>query len=203
MVELDGLLQQKERFTTKQKDFHDLYQWSKSIVKVCEWLEMSLDDYCSKKMELPETITKNIRAPPPLTPDEIADFGKGLDEITYNLQESQDFFQASVDGRLKKYHNIEKQLIEAQLEVIRKYPEDNARRQYIEGELLKDLEYVETNMIENPESVRRKNKMLQSHSEFFQVLKFQREKLHLLPEPVEKKYDSRFDHYKDDTTNGL
>jgi len=40
LVELDGLLQQKERFTTKQKDFYDLYQWSKSIVKVCEWQKL-------------------------------------------------------------------------------------------------------------------------------------------------------------------
>jgi hypothetical protein len=41
----------------------------------------------------------------------------GLEEVTYNLQESQDFFDASLDGRLHKYHEIEKNLIEAQLQV--------------------------------------------------------------------------------------
>jgi len=148
-------------------------------------------------MELPERILKHIKTPPALQPEEIEQFTTGLDEITYNLAESQDFFQASIDGRLNKYHNVEKKLIEDQLVSIRKFPEDNARRQYIEGELLKDLEYVQNNMIETPESVNRKQKMLQNHQEFFAVLRFTREKLHLLPVPNEKKYDSRYDHYRD------
>lgn len=60
-------------------------------------------------------------------------------------------------------------MIEEQLEAVRKYPEDNPRRIYVENELVNDLEYVNNNMNENPESIRRKQKMLQSHAEFFQV----------------------------------
>lgn len=52
-----------------------------------------------------------------LTPAEYLLYKGGLEEVTYNLQESQDFFDASLDGRLNKYHEIEKNLIEAQLAV--------------------------------------------------------------------------------------
>jgi len=197
--ELQGLKTQKENLEKKQKDHFDLFQWSKSIVKVCLWLELNLDDYATKKMDLPDKFLQNVKPVPELTPEEIEDFKKGLDEITYNLHESQDFFQASVDGRLNKYHNIEKQLIEAQLEVMKKYPEENPRRQFIQDELQRDLEYVQGNMQETPESIRRKQKMLQSHQEYLQVLKFHREKLHVLPDDgSERKYDSKFDHYRDD-----
>jgi hypothetical protein len=48
--------------------------------------------------------------------DEYRAYAKALDEITYNLQESQDFFDASLDGRLKNYHQLEKCMIEAQLQ---------------------------------------------------------------------------------------
>jgi len=194
--ELEGLNKQKEKYVAKQNEFHHLYDWSKGIVRICEWLEMSIDDYCSKKMELPERIMKHIKAPPALKPEEISEFTKGLDEITYNLAESQDFFQASVDGRLIKYHNIEKTLIEKQLDAIRKFPETSPRRMYIESELMKDLEYVQNNMNETEESLQRKRKMLTNHQEFFSVLKFTREKLHLLPEPTFKQYDSKYDHYQ-------
>jgi len=196
--ELENMLKQKETFLKKQKECRDLYEWSGTIVKVCEWLELALDDYCSKTLDLPEQIKKNMKPVPELAPEDVSKFSRGLDEITYNLSESQDFFQASLDGRLKKYHGIEQQMIEAQLEAIRKYPEDNARRMFVEAELLKDLEYVSSNMVENTESIRRKQKMLQSHAEFFQVLKFHRERLHLLPEPDAKIYDSKFDHYNEE-----
>jgi hypothetical protein len=52
-----------------------------------------------------------------ITVDEYRAYSKALDEITYNLQESQDFFDASLDGRLKNYHQLEKCMIEAQLQV--------------------------------------------------------------------------------------
>lgn len=194
--ELESTIKMKTNYENKLKQNYELYEWSKGIVKICEWLEMSIDDYCSKKMELPERIMKHIKTPPELLPEQIEDFCKGLDEITYNLAESQDFFQASVDGRLLKYHNVEKKIIEEQLAVIRTFPDNSARRLYIETELLKDLEYVEGNMIDTPESLDRKQKMLKNHQEFFSVLKFTREKLHLLPEPKFKIYDSKYDHYK-------
>jgi len=199
-AELDGLHKQKQGFLEKQKEFFDLYVWSKGIVVVCEWLELNLDHYCVSILpDLPESIKNSLKPIKDLTPEEAKDFGKGLDEIVYNLKESQDFFQASIDGRLTKYHNIEKEIIEAQLDAIRKFPEDNARRQYIEGELTRDLEYVVSNMEISPESSKRRHKMLKNHNEFFQVLMYNKEKLQALGVTIdERKYDPKFDHYQDD-----
>lgn len=195
--ELEGLLKQKEKLVAKRDSFYELYEWSKLIVKVCEWLELNMEEYCKKHMtDLPPSFFKNSTPVPELTETEIKDYSKGLAEITYNLQESQDFFQASVDGRLLKYHNIEKELIEEQLRVIRTFP-DGARRQYIEAELLKDLEYVGGHMQDNPEGKKRKEKMLKNHAEFFKVLKYYREKLGVLGgDNTERKYDPKFDHYQ-------
>jgi hypothetical protein len=116
-----------------------------------------------------------------LTVDEYKFYSKCLDEITYNLQESQDFFNASVDGRLKMFHQLEKCMIEAQLEVIRKYPADNMRRKHVETELLKDLEYVSDNMKENPQVLKHREKMRLMHVDFFKLLKWQREMMTRLP----------------------
>jgi hypothetical protein len=38
-----------------------------------------------------------------LTPEEAHEYRLGLQEVTWNLQESQDFFDASLDGRLTAY----------------------------------------------------------------------------------------------------
>jgi hypothetical protein len=199
--ELENLLKQKEKFIQK-KDFHySLYEWSKTIVNVCDWLENCLDEYCSKNLELPPTILKKMKPAPQLTNEQYKVYSKGLDEITYNLQESQDFFQASVDGRLKKYHQIEKDIIQVQLDILKKYPEDSPRRMYIENELLQDLEYVNQNMIETPEVMKRREKMLKNHQDFFKVLQYYKEKLKSLgfyDGSLERKYDPKFDHYKDD-----
>eukprot|EP01117_Protostelium_nocturnum_P017035 TRINITY_DN685_c0_g1_i2.p1 TRINITY_DN685_c0_g1~~TRINITY_DN685_c0_g1_i2.p1 ORF type:complete len:327 (-),score=76.01 TRINITY_DN685_c0_g1_i2:241-1221(-) len=195
--ELENLEKQREQFIAKKEEYFELYEWSKTIVKVCEWLDLVLDDYCDKNLELPESMKKKVKEVPEL-PKEIASiYFKGLDEITYNLQESQDFFQASVDGRLNKYHGIEKDLIEAQLEVLQKYPEDSPRRMYIENELQKDLEYVKGNMVEDPSGLRRRQKMLKNHAEFCKVLKYYKEKLrHLgLMDYVERTFDTKYDHY--------
>lgn len=188
----------KEQLHSKQKEFQDLYEWSKTIVKVCEWLEASMDDYCSKHLDLPPRLKANIKKPDDLTPEQAQSYFKGLDEITYNLQESQDFFAASVDGRLHKYHTIEKEIIEAQLELLKNYPEDNPRRIYVESELNTDREYVEGNMQENPEGMKRRQKMLKNHTEFCKVLKYHKDKLKLLgiDDIGERHYDPKFDHYK-------
>ena len=139
--------------------------------------------------DLPEKIKSRIKPPKEISKEEALEFAKGivslsvilnylgLDEVVYNLRESQDFFAASLDGRLTRYHNIEKEIIETQLEAIRKFPEDNPRRMYIENELLKDLEYVGSNMEESPETTARREKMLNSHNEFYLVLMYNKEKL--------------------------
>lgn len=191
-----------------------------------------LDDYASKNLDLPPQMLAKVKPVPELPKDKaevsrnpyqskypvvdrIVDsffqaYFRGLDEITYNLQESQDFFQASVDGRLNKYHAIEQDLIEAQIKALQKYSQDSPRRQYIEGELFNDLEYVKGNMVENPEGNRRRQKMLKNHAEFCkvvlfhfivltgQVLKYYKEKLRelgLIGSYVERHYDTKYDHY--------
>jgi len=197
--ELEALDKQQEGFLKKRTDFFDLSEWSKSIVEVCEWLELNMDDYCKNHMtDLPANMFKDLKPVPELTEEQKKVYRKGLAEITYNLDESQDFFQASIDGRLTKYHSMEKQMIEAQLKVIQKYPEDNARRQHVEAELEKDLEYVKSHMEETPEGRKRREKMLKNHQEFFKVLVYHKDKLGALGEDVEvRKYDPKFDHFND------
>lgn len=102
---------------------------------------------------------------------------KGLDEITYNLQESQDFFDASVDGRLTQFHQIEKCMIMAQLAALKRWPEESARRQFVEEELAKDMEFVESNMHEDDDKKRHKHRMRSMHRDFWAVLRWQRRRL--------------------------
>jgi len=197
--ELTALETQRVSFVEKREEFHSLYQWSKQIVQICEWLELNMDDYCKKHMkDLPPSLFKDVQVVPQLTEEQVKIYRKGLGEITYNLDESQDFFQASIDGRLNKYHNIERQLIEAQLRVISNYPQDNPRRIHVQTELEKDLQYVKGNLVESPEGNKRRQKMLKNHQEFFKVLVYHKDKLGALGEDIEeKKYDPKYDHYND------
>lgn len=203
LEEKENMLKTREKLTAKQSEFKDLFEWSKGVVKVCEWLENNLDHYCLEKLpDLPDKVRDTLGKKPleQISQDKAKEFARGLDEIVYNLEESQDFFAASLDGRLNKYHNIEKQIILSQLDAIRKFPDDNPRRVYIEGELINDLEYVESNMQESPEVVKRREKMLKSHQEFVQVLHYNREKLEAMGITFDKerKYDPKFDHFQDD-----
>ena len=72
-------------------------------------------------------------------------------------------------------------MVEALLKVVRAYPEDSPRRQAIEPELVKDLEYVEGNMTINPKVVTRRTNMRAMHQDFFALLKWQREKMLRVP----------------------
>jgi hypothetical protein len=188
--------EQRAAIIKTQEHYKSLWLWSTEIVKICEWLELNLDDYCTKNLDLPPYL-KNRQLPPvpELTQEQIKYYSKGLDEITHNLNESRDFFQASVDGRLDKYKLIEKQIIETQLEALRQFPEeDNPRRDYIESELLEDLKHIEEQLesAEQEATKRRREKMLKLHIDFLSVLRFFREKLHLLNEDVDKVYDPQF-----------
>jgi len=141
-------------------------------VQTMNWLEANLKHYANQELKTEfkvEPITLNV--------EDYLKYRRGLDEVTYNLQESQDFFEASLDGRLQKFHQLEKCMIEAQLQAVQAYPQDNARRQYIEGELLKDLEFVKLNMEENPKVHRHRVRMQEMHKDFFSILKWQRRKL--------------------------
>jgi len=170
--ELESLNKQKGIFNEQKDKFEQLYTWSQGIVKSVRWLEKNLEEYCNQALGL--TLDMDPDKP---SVEEYTAYKKGLDEITFNLQESQDFFDASLDGRLQRFHQIEKCMIDAQLQVIRKYPESNLRRQAIEKELLHDLAYVTDNMQLDPKVNKHREKMRQIHRDFFAVLKWQREKL--------------------------
>jgi len=155
------------------------------------WLEKNLKHYANQELNTTfetEAIT--------VTVEEYLKYRRGLDEVTYNLQESQDFFDASLDGRLQKYHQLEKCMIEAQLMVVRAYPEQNPRRQYIEGELTKDLEFVKSNMEDNPKVHKHRLRMQEMHKDFFRILKWQRLKLLSILEKEPEKISGDLEYLK-------
>eukprot|EP01091_Cochliopodium_minus_P012260 TRINITY_DN3681_c0_g1_i1.p1 TRINITY_DN3681_c0_g1~~TRINITY_DN3681_c0_g1_i1.p1 ORF type:complete len:353 (-),score=128.24 TRINITY_DN3681_c0_g1_i1:118-1176(-) len=193
--EKDSLESKREILKHKLENYKDLYKWSKKINEVCQWLESNLADYVSDKIpELKGKIRYNKM--PPLTKEQIKIYSKGLDEIKHNLEESRDFFQAAVDGRLQKFHEIEKRIINAQLEVLKKYDEENPRRVYIEQELTKDLEYVSNNSKDEPQTKERRTKMLVLHKNYLHVLKYHTDKLNVLNDiqENEKTYDPKFSY---------
>jgi len=182
--EYKNLSSQKEEYVSKEKEFAQLYEWSQGIVKSVKWLQGNLEDYANSVLLMdPKLEVRSLE----MSSEQFFAYIRGLNEITYNLQESQDFFNASLDGRLRTFHQLEKCMIEAQLQIIRKYPEDSPRRMFIENELIKDLEYVENNMKENPKVISHREKMLSMHQDFFALLKWQRKRLkRLLTEEPEK-----------------
>jgi len=173
--ERDALLKTSEKFKAKVTELRGLHEWSMGIVDATRWLALGLDDYCVNhlKMDLP---IKPVLLEKP-TPELYKKYKKGLEEIFENLHESQDFFQASIDGRLKRYHQIEKDIIEAQLKVLAEFPPINPRQQHVEEELKKDLEFVNENMKESPAGTSKKEKMLSMHKDFVTVLGWFRTKL--------------------------
>lgn len=184
--------QLKER-QEQQKEYKDLYEWSQQINKVQEWLEANLEEYCVTHLELKSK--EELKKPAVLTMEEKIIFSKGLDEIMNNLNESHDFFQASVDGRLLEFQYMELEIIKNQLEILKKYPEDSQRREYFQSIFEKDLQYT-TSRIQSGEDKteeKRREKMLKMHTEFLKLLRFFRFKWNLLNEEIgEKKYDPKF-----------
>ena len=92
--EKEHLEGQRVQFVAKQQEFKGIYEWSQGIVQVCEWLELNLDDYCSKTLDYPKL--KDVKPAPQLTEQEAAKFSEGLDEIYHNLADSQDFFSVNL-----------------------------------------------------------------------------------------------------------
>jgi hypothetical protein len=183
--------QNKER-SEQAQEYKDLWTWSQEINKICEWLEANLEEYCVKNLELE---VKEFQEPIVLSHDEKVVYSKGLDEIMNNLNESHDFFQASVDGRLLEFQYMEAEIIQAQLDVLKKYPEDNGRRSYFESILQKDLDYCQSRIQSGNDPVEEKKraKVLKMHTEFLKLLRFFRFKWNLLNEEIgEKKYDPKF-----------
>jgi len=173
--EKEALVRTCAKFAAKVTELRALHVWSLGIVDATRWLALGLDDYCVNHLKMDLTIK-----PVPLerpTAEQYRKYKKGLEEIFENLHESQDFFQASLDGRLKKYHQIEKDIIEAQLKVMAEFPPINPRQQHVEEELKKDLEFVTENMKESPSGTSKRERMLSMHKDFVTVLGWFRTKL--------------------------
>lgn len=166
--EQEKLAKLKESFSGKVEEFKALFHWSLGIVDVTRWLAAGLDDYCVNflKMDL-DIVPKPLERP---TKETFNKYKQGLEEVHTNLHESQDFFQASLDGRLRKYHEIEKAIIEAQLKALEEFPPMNPRKTHWDEELQKDLDYVVENMQENPQSTQKRGKMLDMHRDFVNTL---------------------------------
>jgi len=173
--EKESLVKTRDKFKTKVAELRGLHVWSLGIVDATRWLALGLDDYCVNhlKMDIP---VKPVPLEKP-SAELYRKYKKGLDEITENLQESQDFFQASLDGRLRKYHQIEKDIIEAQIKVLADFPPVNPRQQHVAEELQKDLDFVNENMKETPAGNTRRERMLSMHKDFVTVLSWFKDKL--------------------------
>lgn len=192
--ELDMFTKKKESMEKKKKEFYDLHVWSGVINQVCSWLEDNLDAYALEV--IPELQGKlHPRPVRELTPDEVRQYSKGLDEISYNLKESQDFFQAAVDGRLKIFHDIEKLIVQTQMDTLRAVAPDSQRTAILLEEFQQDYDYVASNDDTSEESLKRKEKMLRNHRAYLKVLRYHTDKLKVLtelPPPEQREYDAKW-----------
>lgn len=109
---MDELNRVRAKYQKQADGFNDLHEWGLKIVETMNWLEGNLKHYANQKLNTDFDVT-DIR----LTPEKYKLYKAGLAEVTYNLQESQDFFDASLDGRLHLYHEMERDMIKAQIEV--------------------------------------------------------------------------------------
>jgi hypothetical protein len=179
---------------SKKTEFFELHQWSGVINEVCRWLEDNLDAYALDV--IPELRGKIVPRPvQQLTPEQVRQYSRGLDEISHNLKESQDFFQAGLDGRLRVYHRIERDIVEGQMEALRAAAPDSERTAMLLSELQQDLEYVLGNDDDSREAVARREKMLRNHRAYLKVLQYHTDKLKVLvelPPPEQRVYDPKW-----------
>jgi len=94
--ELEEMKSIKKTFQPRHDGLKQLYEWSLRIVETVEWLGRQLEAYCNSEHKT--SLDVNPRAAD-VTVEQFLTYKRGLDEITFNLQESQDFFNASLDGR--------------------------------------------------------------------------------------------------------
>lgn len=94
--ELSQLEKVRSEFIPKSKHWKDLYEWSEKIVEIVNWLGRKLEEYANAKLG---TKLETNDEKSDFTVEKFRIYKRGLEEITYNLQESQDFFDASLDGR--------------------------------------------------------------------------------------------------------
>jgi hypothetical protein len=179
---------------SKKTEFFELHQWSGVINEVCRWLEDNLDAYALDV--IPELRGKIVPRPvQELTPEQVRQYSRGLDEISHNLKESQDFFQAGLDGRLRVYHRIERDIVAGQMEALRAAAPESERTAMLLAELQQDLEYVLGNDDDSREAVARREKMLRNHRAYLKVLQYHTDKLKVLvelPPPEQRVYDPKW-----------
>ena len=192
--ELESFEKKRTSMEEKKKEFFELHEWSGVINEVCRWLEDNLDNYALEVIpDLQGKIKpKQVKQ---LNEEEIKKYSKGLDEISYNLKESQDFFQAGVDGRMKLFHSIEQEIIEGQLDALKRCAPDSARSVLLANELLQDLEIAKSHDDDSEEVLKRREKMLRNHRAYLKVLLYHTEKLKVLtdlPPPKERVYDPKW-----------
>jgi len=195
--DLSQLLEHKKRYVDQLQNFTQLYEWGLGIVETMQWLQDSLVDYASEVLNL----TELKRESPKITTEKYLKYKRGLEEVTYNLQESQDFFEASLDGRLQLYHQLEKCMIEAQIGVLHQFSDDNPRKSPDMEELQQDLEFIITTMTVNPTVTKRRERMKAMHSDFFAVLKWQRERLIKMIEESPDRIDGDVEELKEKLKN--
>lgn len=94
--ELEALRAARERVRPQIEHWKELYEWSLKIVDTVNWLGKQLEEYSNHAFKTELKVNPEHSK---LTVDLFRIYKRGLDEITYNLQESQDFFDASLDGR--------------------------------------------------------------------------------------------------------
>lgn len=95
-LELEQLNAAKERILPQIEHWRQLHTWSLKIVDTVNWLGKQIEEYCNYAFHTNLSVKSENSQ---LTVEKFKIYKRGLDEITYNLQESQDFFDASLDGR--------------------------------------------------------------------------------------------------------
>jgi hypothetical protein len=172
--DMEELLNHKKKFTEQHENYSELYVWGIGIAETMNWLQDNLEEYGWDVLKIDAF---NVERNNKVNIEQYLKYKKGLEEVTYNLQESQDFFEASLDGRLQRYHQLEKCMIEAQMMALQSFPDENPRKLPDLAELKKDLDFVIETMTITPSVLKRRERMKQMHKDFFSVLKWQREKM--------------------------
>lgn len=151
-------------------------------------MEVNLDNYCKEHLDLPDYIKNKVKPIPALTEDEHKEYAKGIAEIMHNLNESRDFFQAAVDGRLDTYYELERELCETQLQVLSKYPAENPRREMVEAQLKEDLAHALAQIESGKEqkTIQRRKMMLDMHLDFLKVLHWFKSKMGILDDGMKQ-----------------
>jgi len=104
----------------------------------------------------------------------IDDFKLALTYIAKSVQEALDYFEGATSGGLKKYYEEEIKILQAQLKVLAKYDESNARRQAHAAALGQDLKHAQEQLevVADEKVTLRRKRLVQMFKAFLNVLKY-------------------------------